>query len=85
MTASGEILREDRNDTFGNFINATLPKVLYEFAMSTALAGVNSNSLRIKLIAHAILDVVVYDEIKFFLSEAIMLRQKLINLIDISL
>ena len=37
---------------------------------------------RIQRDAHAVLDVVVDDEVQFFFREAVVLRQQLINLVD---
>ena len=38
--------------------------------------------LRVQLIAHAVFDVVVDDEVKLLFRETIMLRQQLVDLVD---
>ncbi len=44
--------------------------------------SIRHSLLRIEFVAHAVLDVVVDDEVQLLLREAVVLRQKLVDFVD---
>jgi hypothetical protein len=44
--------------------------------------SIRHSLLRIEFVAHAVLDVVVDDEVQLLLREAVVLRQKLVDVVD---
>ena len=63
-------MRDDRNPTFGNVISVVFPSI----GKSLVISPRPLVSLRVQLVAHAVLDVVVDDEVKLLFRETIMLR-----------